>query len=76
MYAAFSGQLVFEEGVDHTMPCRLHLALECLRCYDKAEVCLARSVARHGRVVRVEERVVVNLQPGRPKCSGDLFLWR
>lgn len=61
MYTALGGQFVLEQGVDHTMPRRLHLALERLGCDNEAEVSLGGSIARHGRMVCMEMRVVVDL---------------
>jgi hypothetical protein len=51
---------------------RLHLGLEGLGCDDEPEMCLLGRDALHRLVVRVEVRVVVDLERGGLEGSGDL----
>lgn len=73
MDAALLGHLVLEQAVHQPVAGRLHLGPEGLRGDDEPEVRLARSAAGHGLVVRVEVRVVVNLERRRGEGGCDLF---
>ena len=63
--AALGGHLVLEQGVDHAVAGGPHLGTEGVGRDDEAEVRLARRLALHGLVVRVQVRVVEDLKARR-----------
>lgn len=73
MNASIARHLVLEQRIDHAVPGRLHLGLECLGGDQHVEVCLARGRTLHGLVMRVKVRVVADLEARGGQFGGDLF---
>lgn len=72
MDPALLGQLILQQGVDKPVSRGLHLRLEGLGCDDNSEVRLLGRDALHRLVVRMEVRVVVDVEGGGLEGGGDL----
>lgn len=88
MNASLLCHLVFQQRIDHAMPSWLQLRLEFLGCYnnpeevlascpavpilDAPEMSLRRSGICHCLVMRMQMRVIVDLESRRFQCFRDL----
>ena len=72
MDSPFAADLVGQEAVQDAVALGEGLAAELGRRDDEAEVRLTRDDAAHGHVLRVQVRVVVDLEPRRCEGGGDL----